>query len=90
MAAKPTTIAEESAYQTACPGRRSTDMSGINLKPKEAAARLRVSISTLANWRTTGEGPKFLKIGRKVLYPVAELEAFEQASTRTETVKVAK
>jgi hypothetical protein len=57
----------------------------MNLLPTEAAERLRVSVGTLANWRTAGEGPKFLKFGRRVLYPVPELEAFERASLRSNT-----
>lgn len=58
-------------------------MDGLNLTPDQAAARLHVSRATLANWRVKGEGPRFLKFGRKVLYPVAELEAFERAHLRT-------
>ena len=36
----------------------------------EAAAHLlNVSAVTLAKWRVTGEGPRFLKFGRSVKYP---------------------
>lgn len=51
----------------------------MNLTPKEAAERLRSSPGTLANWRVQGGGPKYIKFGRKVLYPLAELEAFEKS-----------
>ena len=57
----------------------------MHLTPKEAAERLRTSVGTLANWRVTGTGPRFIKLGRKVLYPVAELEAFEQRQLRSNT-----
>jgi len=60
----------------------------MNLLPKEAADRLRVSVGTLANWRVSGEGPRFVKFGRRVLYPVPELEAFEKASLRSNTTGV--
>jgi hypothetical protein len=60
----------------------------MNLLPREAAERLRVSVGTLANWRTAGEGPKFLKFGRRVLYPVPELDAFEQKCLRSNTTGV--
>lgn len=59
----------------------------MNLLPIEAAERLRVSVGTLANWRVAGEGPKFIKFGRKVLYPVRELELFEQRCLRSNTTK---
>lgn len=38
------------------------------LKPHEAAAYLRTSISTLAKRRLTGDSPKFTRIGRAVRY----------------------
>lgn len=59
----------------------------MNLLPKEAAERLRVHPVTLAKWRVSGEGPRFIKFGRKVLYPLAELEAFEQSRLRENTAQ---
>jgi hypothetical protein len=35
--------------------------------PEEAAGYLRVSPATMANWRTTGEGPRFLRPARRVI-----------------------
>jgi predicted DNA-binding transcriptional regulator AlpA len=32
-----------------------------------------VTVSTLSNWRYRGTGPKYIKIGRKVLYRRADL-----------------
>jgi hypothetical protein len=58
---------------------------GMNLLPKEAAERMRISVGTLANWRTRGEGPRYIKWGRKVLYPVPEIEAFEASHMRSST-----
>jgi hypothetical protein len=57
----------------------------MNLLPSEAAERLRVSPGTLANWRSARNGPSFIKFGRKVLYPEAELNAFEQANLHNNT-----
>lgn len=37
-----------------------------------------VSLQTLANWRSQGRGPSFLKVGRKVLYPLDAIEEFER------------
>lgn len=59
----------------------------MNLLPKEAAERMRMSVGTLANWRTSGEGPRFIKFGRRVLYPLHEIEAFEQRCLRSNTTK---
>lgn len=50
---------------------------GDLLDEREAAAILAVSIQTLRNWRWRGEGPRFRKIGlRLVRYSRADLLAF--------------
>ena len=50
---------------------------GDLLDEREAAAFLRVAVQTLRNWRWRGEGPRFRKIGlRMVRYRRADLEAF--------------
>lgn len=41
-----------------------------------------VNRGTLANWRAKGGGPRFIKLGRSVLYPLNEVEAFEQDRLR--------
>jgi hypothetical protein len=46
---------------------------------RDLAARWRVSVRTLQNWRWMGRGPRFLKIGARVLYARTEIEAFEAA-----------
>jgi excisionase family DNA binding protein len=51
----------------------------MNLTTKEVAERLRLHHQTLINWRVSGNGPRFIKVGRKVLYPLIEVEAFEKA-----------
>lgn len=56
-----------------------------NLTPKEAAHRLRVTTGTLSNWRVQGMGPKFIKVGRKVLYPMAQVVLYETAALRSNT-----
>lgn len=50
------------------------------LTTEEVAARYRglVSAGTLENWRALRIGPSFLKIGKAVLYPVRELEAWDE------------
>lgn len=42
----------------------------------ELAAVLGVSQYTVRHWRQQGTGPKAIKVGRHVKYPVAEVEAW--------------
>ncbi|ABV94955.1 conserved hypothetical protein [Dinoroseobacter shibae DFL 12 = DSM 16493] len=47
------------------------------LTQAQLAARWYVSPRTLEQWRWLGKGPRFLKIGARVLYDEAEIEAYE-------------
>jgi predicted site-specific integrase-resolvase len=40
---------------------------------RDLADRAGIAPSTLSTWRATGVGPRFVKIGRKVLYPKEEV-----------------
>lgn len=57
----------------------------MNLLPAEVAERLRVTVGTLACWRVSGAGPRYIKFGRRVLYPLVEVEKFENDHLRTAT-----
>lgn len=46
------------------------------LTPSEAAEILKLSIGTLANWRSLGTGPEFAKQGRIIRYTREALDAF--------------
>ena len=50
------------------------------LTSKEVADRWRLSDQTLANWRSAGKGPPFIRVGSRVLYPVEGIHAFEKLS----------
>jgi hypothetical protein len=50
------------------------------------AERWRMSPRTLEQWRWQGRGPRFLKLGGRVLYPVKEVEAFEGVNLHANTV----
>lgn len=41
-----------------------------------------VASATLATWRSRGNGPKFVKIGGRVLYRLADVIAWEARNTR--------
>lgn len=55
-----------------------------NLTAADLAARWRgiVSQHTLANWRSHGKGPRYVKVGRKVLYPLDAVEQFERENLK--------
>lgn len=46
------------------------------LNVSEAAFYLGVSESTLNTWRTRGKGPRYVRLGRKVLYRIAALNDY--------------
>lgn len=55
-------------------------MSNAFLTSKEVADRWRLSDQTLANWRSAGKGPPFIRVGSRVLYPVEGIHAYEKLS----------
>jgi hypothetical protein len=50
---------------------------GDYLTTAEIAQRYRTADSTVRYWRMIGYGPRGTKCGRKVLYPLAEVERFD-------------
>lgn len=57
---------------------------------RQAATRLAVSVRTLQQWRVSGDGPRFAKIGRCVRYRAIDLEAFVVANLRAHTSEEAR
>lgn len=53
-----------------------------HLSQIELAARWNISQRTLERWRWTGEGPKFIKLGGRVIYRLEDVEAFEAEQIR--------
>lgn len=47
------------------------------LTTAEVAERYRTAEATVRYWRHTGYGPKGVKAGRRVLYPLDEIERFD-------------
>jgi predicted DNA-binding transcriptional regulator AlpA len=56
-----------------------------HLSTRDLAERWNISRRTLDRWRWAGEGPRFLKLGGRVVYRIADIEAFEQQQLRTRT-----
>jgi DNA-binding transcriptional MerR regulator len=47
------------------------------LNTSEAAPLIGVTAKTAQNWRCIGFGPKFIRAGRRVVYDVADIEAWK-------------
>ena len=60
-------------------------MKAICMNQLELAVRWKISHRTLERWRWTGEGPKFLKVGGRVVYRLSDIEEYEQAIVRSST-----
>lgn len=52
---------------------------------QETASYLHLAEGTLANWRTQGKGPAFVRIGSKICYRDEDLEAFITDGCRRST-----
>lgn len=52
------------------------------LSPKGLARRWGVALTTLANWRCNGKGPKFEKRPHLIIYPIASVERYESKGHR--------
>lgn len=58
-----------------------------HLRQAEVAQRWSVSHRTLERWRWTGQGPRFLKVGGRVVYRIEDIEAYETEQLRTSTLR---
>ncbi len=58
------------------------------LRNAEAAVYIGIAPSTLNKLRLTGGGPRYRKIGRRVVYPITELDAWLAEQLRSSTSEV--
>lgn len=60
--------------------------------PEELVERYqgKVTIRTLANWRSAGVSPPYTKVGGRIVYPIDELLKWEQSRTVTGTANYKK
>ena len=56
--------------------------STVLLTPADLAARLQAPAKTLAEWRSRGIGPRFVKVGRHVRYSQLDIDAWLAEQTR--------
>ena len=55
------------------------------LRQKALATRWGISERTLEQWRWQGKGPRYLKIGARVVYRLSDVEAYEAAHLHRNT-----
>jgi predicted DNA-binding transcriptional regulator AlpA len=55
------------------------------LSPREAAPVLGLSVSWMAKARLRGDGPRYVKIGHAVRYPLSYLREYIRSRTRSST-----
>src|SRR5262245_44236077 len=55
------------------------------LNVREAASFLGLSVSTLNKLRLSGDGPPYMKLGRRVLYDPRDLQSWALTRKRTHT-----
>ncbi|WP_211232363.1 helix-turn-helix transcriptional regulator [Pseudomonas cremoricolorata] len=57
------------------------------LRPHELVERWNgaVSVRTLANWRSQGTGPKFVKLGGRIVYRLEDVIEWEMKHTKIST-----
>ena len=65
-----------------------TKMSQTCLNQIDLARRWRISPRTLERWRWLREGPRYLKLGGRVLYRVSDIEEFEQSIVRLDKKEI--
>ena len=56
-----------------------------HLNQVELSRRWSLSPRTLERWRWLGEGPRYLKIGGRVVYRLEDIEAYEVGQVRDST-----
>ena len=56
-----------------------------NFRQKQLADRWLMSPRTLEQWRWQGKGPKYLKIGARIVYRLEDVEAFESENLHLNT-----
>ena len=59
-----------------------------HLHQSELANRWALSMRTLERWRWLGFGPKYLKIGGRVVYRLEDIESYEAEQVRSSTSEI--
>lgn len=73
------TRSDQDAIQSFSPGDRRV------LNENELAQRWGISPKTLQRWRTEGRGPRYLKLSKRVSYPLESIFDFERSALHEST-----
>jgi predicted DNA-binding transcriptional regulator AlpA len=76
---------EPQAATTAPPGSVRAYLAEAYLTQREVAAHLRLSERTLERHRVSGTGPRFVKLGRRIVYRRDDVEDWAATHTVTST-----
>lgn len=79
--ASPQTQSSYPAINTLAPGDRRV------LNENELAQRWGVSPKTLQRWRSEGRGPRYLKLSKRVSYPLEAILDFEYSALHESTAE---
>lgn len=79
--ASPQTRSSYPAINTLAPGDRRV------LNENELAQRWGVSPKTLQRWRSEGRGPRYLKLSKRVSYPLEAIVDFEYSALHESTAE---
>ena len=60
-------------------------MQKMMMNENELATRWNISPKTLQRWRSEGRGPRFMKMSKRVVYPIDEVFDFESKALRAAT-----
>lgn len=60
-------------------------MQKMMMNENELATRWNISPKTLQRWRSEGRGPRFMKMSKRVVYPIDEVFDFESKALRAST-----
>ena len=60
-----------------------TQSNVLFLRPREVARALRLSLAQLNRWRMEGAGPRFVQLGRSVVYWRVDVAVFEIRGAKT-------
>ena len=60
-------------------------VAAVNMAERQAAEYLGVSVHSLRRWRVYGGGPRYLKMGSRIVYQIKELDAFQATCIRRST-----
>ncbi len=62
-------------------------MKTVHLTAYDLAQRWQLKNRTIDRWRSEGGGPRYLKIGGRVMYRLEDVEAYEILCFKQETAK---